>query len=32
LLAGDTSLNNADPAMFYVGDAKGYMDYPALSD
>jgi len=30
--AQDAPLNDADPATFYGGDAKGYTDYPALSD
>lgn len=30
--AQDAPLNSADPATFYGGDAKGYTDYPMLSD
>lgn len=28
--ARDAPLNNAEPATFYGGDAKGYTDYPAM--
>ncbi len=27
-----TPLNDPDPATFYTGGARGYIDYPALAD